>query len=209
MSIPRKIHQAWVGPKPMSDRDRAWCEQMKAMNPAWEHRTHGNELLERYGQDPYVKALLGKQSPWAYVMDRLRVLLLRDFGGLWLDADCQPIKPLDSSPVWDFPHIQFVAGLRSPYRKQVALSRGVPLCDNTVLGSVPNGIMVRRLDALWVPSAIVVTGHTIGMALMAYKDYTTELFGFKEFYAEEIFPETIVLHDCHNDGTWMKERHAA
>jgi len=207
MSIPRQLFQAWVGPLPIPDRERAWCERMRGMNPSWKVTLFGNELLERYGQDPYLKALIERKEPWAFCCDRLRVLLLRDNGGgVWLDPDCEPKKPLDTIPIWDAPHIQFAVGMRSPHRKEVALYRGVALVDNHFLASAPNSIMLRRLEALWTPSAPVVTGHRCGIAILDNLDYNICVLGHKYFCAEQLFPETVVLHDSHNLSSWTIQK---
>lgn len=176
---------------------------MARINPTWRYRCHGNELLERFKDDPYVKALLDLKEKWAFITDRLRVLLLRDEGGVWLDADCQPVRPLDTLPIWDLPHIEFAAGMRSPHRKEVALYRGVPIIDNTFLASIPNGHMIRRLASLWTPEAPVVTGHRCGIAIMEAVDYTSAIVNHRYFYAEQTYPETIVLHDAHNLASWL------
>lgn len=209
MSIPRTLHSAWIGPKPIPDRDKRWCDEMARMNGAWKYRLHGNELLERFKDDPYVRALVDQKEKWAFVMDRLRVLLLRDEGGVWLDADCQPMKPLDSLPIWDMEHVQFSAGLRSPHRKEVALYRGVPIIDNTFLASASNSHMARRLLSLWTPEAPVVTGHRCGIAIMEAADYSCVLLNHRYFYAEQQFPESIVLHDTHNLFSWRTDYGAA
>jgi len=177
---------------------------MRGMNPTWRVTLYGNELLEKYGQDPYVKTLIERKEAWAFTVDRLRVLLLREHGGgVWLDPDCEPKKPLDTLPIWDVPHVQFAAGIRSPHRKDVALYRGVALIDNHFLASAPNSTMLRRLDALWTPQAPVVTGHRCGIAIMDNLDYNTCLLGHKYFCAEQLFPETLVLHDNHNLASWV------
>jgi hypothetical protein len=173
------------------------------MNPTWEHKLFGNEILEKYGQDPYVRALIEAKEAWAFVTDRIRVLLLRDNGGVWLDPDCEPKKPLDTLPIWDAAHVQFAAGMRSPHRKDVALYRGVALVDNTFLASAANSTMIRRLDSLWVPSATVVTGHRCGIAIMENVDYHVALVNHRYFYGEQLYPESIVLHDSTNLASWL------
>lgn len=208
MSVPRLLHSAWIGPRPIPDRDKRWTEQMERINPTWKYRCHGNELLQRYADDPYVRALVGGKEKWAFVMDRLRVLLLRDEGGVWLDADCQPLRPLDSLPIWDLAHVQFATGMRSPHRREVALYRGVALVDNHFLASAPNSHMVRRLLSLWTPEAPVVTGHRCGIAIMENLDHTTCIVNHRYFHAEQVYPESIVLHDTHNLGSWLSPDHA-
>jgi len=203
--IPRTLHQIWIGPKPVPNREKHWCEQMAILNKSWKHTLHGNELLQTYKDDPYIRTMLDRQMSLAFVADRLRILLLRDHGGVYLDADCEPIKPLDSWPNWDRPELDFVAGLRNPHRKDVALHRAIPLIDNTFLGSAKGGNMVNRIAALWSPSHIVIDGHATGCAILEAATYPeTALLMHRFIYAMEKFPETLVLHDATNLGSWCK-----
>lgn len=209
MSIPRAIHQIWCGFSPIPEREKEWCEQMRRMNPEWRHTLYGNDLLDRYRDDIYVQHMLSKGEKWAYLTDRLRILLLRDEGGVYLDVDCQPIRPLSTLPIWDDPKIDFVTALRSPHRKEVALHRGVSLVDNTFLASAKGGRMVTRLEALWTPASVtgeaVVNGNRVGIAILENASYDTTLLNFRYIYAHESFPETIALHDYHNLGSWRPE----
>lgn len=203
--IPRILHQAWVGPKAIPEREKQWCAQMKALNPTWDVRFYGNELLETYKTDAYVQALQHLGRPWAFVTDRLRMLLLRDHGGVWLDPDCQPMRPLDTlKEVWDGP-ATFVAGFRSPDRPDVALHRGVTLLDNTFLASAPNSRMCQRILSLWRPQNVVVDGHAVGVEIMRNCHSDVVLLNYRYFYATQNLPETICLHDAHNLASWVKQ----
>lgn len=207
MSIERKLHQIWCGPNPIPERETAWCFLTSQMNPTWAYQIHGNELFARYGSDPYIKAMLGKGEKTAFVIDRLRILLLRDEGGVYVDVDAEPVKPLDSLPIWDMPHVDFVAGLRSPSRKDVALHRAVPIVDNTFLASAKGGRMVQHIEALWTPTAITgenhaINGHRVGIAILEHASYDTILLNFRYIYCETRYPESLVLHDCQNLGSW-------
>lgn len=203
--ISRILHSGWIGPKPMPDREKAWCEQMRRMNPTWKYRLFGNEIMERFGKDPYVQELVSLGKPWAFTCDRVRCLLLREEGGVWLDPDCQPLKPLDNlSALWDGP-ATFAAGFRSPHRPEVALHRGVTLVDNTFLASAPNSRMINRLCDLWRPNRVVVDGHACGCEIIANADTDTAMLGFKYFYADHPMPESICLHDPHNLSSWVDQ----
>lgn len=203
--IPRILHSGWVGPKPIPDREKAWCDQMRRMNPSWSYRLFGNEIMDRYGKDPYVKELIGQGKPWAFITDRIRALLLRDDGGVWLDPDCQPLKPLDNlSSLWDGP-ATFAAAFRSPDRPEVALHRGVTLVDNTFLASAQNSRMINRLVSLWRPNSVVVDGHACGCEIMRSAESDTVMLGYKYFYANHVLPESIVLHDPHNLSSWVDQ----
>lgn len=204
--IPRKLWQGWIGPKPIPDRERSWCAQMKAMNPTWQYTLFGNEMLERFGSDPYVKALLARNEPMAFVVDRIRVLLLKEHGGVWLDPDCQPVKPLDTiSEIWDDPKIEFAMALRNPHRPLVALHRGVTLCDNTFISTSQNSRLIRRIANLWSPAQLVVDGHATGVEVLANLNGVTDtIIGYRPFYDMQITPDTICLHDPHNLGSWVE-----
>lgn len=211
MAITRKIWQGWIGPNPMPERERAWCEQMKSMNPTWQYECFGNEMLERYSRDPYVKAMMDRNRPMAFVCDRIRVLLLMDQGGIWLDPDCHPIRPLDTlSKLWDAPEVEFAMGCRNPYRHMVALSRGITFADNTMMASAPNSRLIRRIAALWRPETMhgtgVINGNACGLEVLANLDGITDrLIGYRAFYDLEITPQTICLHDHANLGSWTEQ----
>lgn len=204
--IPKNLFQIWVGPKPVPDRERSWCLQMAAMNKTWQHKLHGNELLTRYADDPYIRAMQERGIALAFVTDRLRVLLLRDEGGVYLDADCEPIRPIDSLDIWNRPEVDFVAGLRSPHRKDVALHRSIPLVDNTFMASAKGGRMISRLVALWSPAHIIIDGHATGCSILENADHSTILLNHRYIYGMERFPETLVLHDQGNLGSWAKPK---
>ena len=206
--IPKIIHQIWIGDKVIPDREFTWAAQMNEMNrSSWLHKYHGNELLERYGQDPFIKYMVAKKERIAFITDRLRVLLLQEEGGIYVDVDSQPIRPFDSIDVWN--RFDFVAGLRSPFRKDVALHRAVPIVDNTFMASFPNGRMIGIIAALWTPAQITsanhaINGHRTGLAIIENCDYTTCLLNHRYIYCEQKYPETLILHDTHNLGTWTK-----
>lgn len=204
--IPKLIHQLWIGPKPIPDREAQWCAEMSRMNPGWQYRLHGNELLERYADDPYVKHLQLRKSPLAFLSDRLRCLLLRDEGGVYLDTDCQPVRPLDTLTFWSRQGLDFVYGLRNPWRPGVALHRGIALVDNTMMASAPDGRLIRHVLTAWQPQEIEVTGHRIGTAILSHSGPDCIALNYRSFYDLQITPDTIALHDGHNLGSWVKAK---
>lgn len=207
--IPRRIIQGWIGPKPMPERETAWCAEMKRMNPDFEYQCFGNEILEKYGRDTYVAGLMQKGEAMAFVVDRIRALLLRDEGGIWLDPDCQPIRPLNRlNHIWNDPKLTFVSSFRHPLREGVALHRGVTLVDNTFMASAPNSRIIQRILEAWKPERPLVNGHDVGVQIMTYTDHDTAWLHHQYFYDLRETPNTIVLHDCHNSGTWVEQQKA-
>lgn len=183
---------------------------MARMNAGWKTVLHSNELLEKYGQDPYIKYMVTKGEKPAFISDRLRVLLLRDEGGVYIDADAQPIRPFALLSIWDRPGLDFVYATRCTARKGVAVARGISFIDNTFMASVPNGRMVGILDRLWTPETVtgqgqVVNGGMCGRAIFDNHDHTCIALNYRYIYAETKFPETLVLHDGHNAASWVPE----
>lgn len=181
-----------------------WCAHMKGLHHGWNYRLHKDELLLRYQNDPYVKELMERGEKWAFVADRLRVLLLRDEGGVYVDCDAMPVRSFDSiSSVLQNPRTDFVTGLRSPYRKMVALHRGVSLVDNTVMISAKGGRMIARLASLWTPGKEKQTGYDMGIEVLTNADDSTVLLNWRYFYSDKAHAETIILHDSINLGSWI------
>lgn len=204
--IPRLIHSIWIGSS-IPEQLKGFSERMASINPLFKYQLHGEELIERYSDDVYVRALLSNKEELAFVADRLRVLLLREEGGIYVDVDALPVKSFAAlSHILDRQQVDFLTGMRSPFRKGVALHRGISFVDNTVLCSAKNGRMINRIARLWSPKVQVVNGYNIGLEILDNAETDTVLLGYKYFYSEVPIPEAIVLHDGMNLGSWCKDR---
>lgn len=203
--IPRTIHQIWLGEK-MPRQYAEWCKRMKMMNPDWQYHLWSQDLIERFKDDPYVEWMLSTNERTAFLVDRLRVLLLHEVGGIYCDADCFPVRPfkvLDG--VWNDPRVEFVAGMRSPDRRHVSLKTpGVSLIDNTVLASAKGSFLARRLCDLYRPESRRHTGFSMGAEIIRHADANTCLLNYRYFYAEQDNMDAILLHDSVNMGSWLK-----
>jgi len=89
MSIPKIIHQIWVGDQ--SKRPVEMMETWKEKNPTWDYRFWSEEnmpKLRNQAQFDAMNELAGKA-------DILRYELLYDHGGFFIDADSVCVNPLD------------------------------------------------------------------------------------------------------------------
>lgn len=111
-AIPRIIHQIWIGDESMPEHCSVWVDELIAMNPEIEHRFHGNELFLRYGGDPLLSKQVEMGAKWCYMADRLRLLLLRDEGGMYIDVDVRPLTPLEPLFI-EFENSDFVCAHRT------------------------------------------------------------------------------------------------
>lgn len=92
MAIPRILHRIWVGTEPMPDDFAAFGEEWSRMHPDWEHHLWTEENLPA---DLERREILDTSRIPAERADLLRYELLWRFGGVYVDADMEPLKPLD------------------------------------------------------------------------------------------------------------------
>lgn len=207
--IPKSCFTCWIGsPPPEATRRQIDDAKRIVESGGWSYTLYGKDALDRYADDPYVRALLGKGDKTAFVVDRIRLLLARDEGGFWVDADCKFIRPMSIlNTLCERPDLDFVTGLRNPWRPHLGIGRGIPIVDNTVFGSAKGGQMVKRVLNLYKPENPRQTGHSMGMEVLRTADQNTTLLNYRFFYAmnDQVTPETILLHDENNNFSWREE----
>lgn len=90
------IHQIWIGPNPMPREDRYFVRDMKNMNPSWEYRFWTNDNLPELPENiKTIFDLFGKGKQYAFQADVLRLFLIKEYGGLYIDVDFQPLGSFD------------------------------------------------------------------------------------------------------------------
>jgi len=91
LSVPRVIHRVWLGDAPLPERLREYGESWVAHHPSWEHRLWTDDDIRVM---PFAGAVA--RGEWlAERSDLLRYELLWHFGGLYVDADMECLKPID------------------------------------------------------------------------------------------------------------------
>lgn len=203
--IPKILWQGWIGPKPPPDDVKRYCADMERMNPDFEYHFFGNEIMDTHGKDPYVRYMMERDEKFAFVMDRLRILVLRDNGGIWIDPDAKPVRPLSTLTIWD-QDWDFITAHRSPYRSEVQVKRGVSVVDNTIMGSAKNGRVINRLLNLSDSRAPVRKGAEYGWEIMDCSGPDVCWLSPYEFYSMAPHPRAVVLHDDRNLATWIENR---
>ena len=89
--IPKIIHLFWAGafPKEMLP----WHDSIAGHHPDWEINLWTPDTIEVLGLD--CNALKFDCVNWAGVSNIVRLHAVNKFGGVWLDSDCEVLKPLD------------------------------------------------------------------------------------------------------------------
>lgn len=96
MPIPRVIHQLWKDAE-IPERYAPLCATWDRLNPGWERRLWTDQDLARLVETHY-PALAPIYWGYAENINRAdlgRYLVLRSFGGVYADLDCECLRPLE------------------------------------------------------------------------------------------------------------------
>ena len=202
-SIPKIIHQIWIGPNKLPERCKPLLSEMKEMHPDWKHKLWTNEEVfeGEFKDDPFLVKWKDKINTEyllqpAFIADRVRLLILAKYGGVYVDIDAKPIKSfntvLDKLPSG----CTFFAGLRpnTDYGMMI---------DVTVLGSTINSRIVNKVIPSWYSFPHPLTGFHISVEIAKYIDTDVTLFNNDFFYSYELSEKSVILHNTSDRlGTW-------
>ena len=201
--IPKIIHQIWVGNDPIPDRCKFFMSKVKEMHPDWEYKLWTNKEVfeEQYKNDKFLqdwKDDIGIHFKPAHVADRTRLLLLRDFGGVYIDADAEPIKSFNY--VLDELHdkTSFFGGVR--YVGQDGNNSA--LIDCTVMGASKNSRMINSCLSIYESINWAWGGRALSEQMFKSIGPDTCLFNYEYFYDNKKGANTIVLHDSPENRLW-------
>lgn len=90
--IPRTFHRVWLGPAPVPERYERYWQTWKDHHPTWEFVTWRDADLPRLIN----AAEFDAATTWAGKADIARYELLLRYGGVYVDADFECLKPVDA-----------------------------------------------------------------------------------------------------------------
>lgn len=92
--IPKIIHYCWFGRGAMPQTALDCIESWHRFMPGWEFRLWNEDNFD-INCNWYVKEAYEARK-FAFVSDYVRLVALRDFGGLYLDTDVNVLKSFDN-----------------------------------------------------------------------------------------------------------------
>lgn len=133
--IPRIIHQTWkTADIPYDIYDRQWVESWTRLHPDWLYVLWTDDRLRQLGRACYAEcgAMYGSEVPGIFLADFGRYMVLRHFGGLYVDLDYECLKSLE--PLLD--GRQFVTSYAQGNDGEL---------NNALIASVPHHPLLARL----------------------------------------------------------------
>ena len=102
--IPKIIHQWWTGDLPA--HIEGWMDEWRRLHPDWSYRLHEDDISGQFDADlkrcwDMVPDLWRADTVARIRSNIVRVWLLSEQGGVWVDADIQPLRPIDPFLVFD------------------------------------------------------------------------------------------------------------
>jgi mannosyltransferase OCH1-like enzyme len=94
--VDKIIHQIWIGPYDMPVRERYFTRDVKLKNPSWQYILWTNTNLPELPDN--IKAIydqFGKHKEYTFQADILRLFVIKEYGGLYLDVDFEPLGSFD------------------------------------------------------------------------------------------------------------------
>ena len=90
------IHQIWLGDKGLPEREKNFVNKMKSVNHSFEHRLwYDGNLPQLEGEISEVYQHFRDTESWAFAADVMRIWLVYQYGGLYVDVDFEPLKSID------------------------------------------------------------------------------------------------------------------
>lgn len=128
--IPKKIHQIWLGEKSIPRICKKWMNTWKDLNPQWEYKLWDEKNIKELNVED-LNVYSKKFNP-GYRSDILRYVILKKFGGMYVDTDFECLKPLPSSIL----QYKFIAGM---------MFGNDPSIGNSILMSTPDFLLMDNI----------------------------------------------------------------
>ena len=146
MSIPKIIHYCWFGGGPISPESRKCIESWKKYCPDYKIIEWNEQNFEisqnRYAQQAY------EAKKYAFVSDYVRLAVLYEYGGIYLDTDVELVRPLDEL----LEHKGFIGmehSAPSPYGRTLLVNTG------SGVGAEPGCEMIGKMLAAYRNAAFI------------------------------------------------------
>ena len=92
--IPKVIHYCWFGGNELPEKAKSCIESWKKYCPDYEI-IEWNETNTDINMNPYT-TMCYEQKKYAFLTDYIRLIVIQEYGGIYMDTDVEIINNLDS-----------------------------------------------------------------------------------------------------------------
>ena len=128
--VPKKIHQIWLGNKKLPKKYWKWMESWKKYNTDWEYKLWDEESIKKL--DINQPEIYSKKINPGYRSDIIRYIILKKFGGLYVDTDFECLRPIPEK-------------LRTYKFVSCVIFNNKPIIANGMIMSCPNHILLKNI----------------------------------------------------------------
>lgn len=89
--IPKKIHQVWLGDNEIPKQFLEWSNEWREKNPDFQYKLWTSN---EFGENSFVKKWK-ELGDYRFVCDYVRAKILHSEGGVYVDVDIKPYKPIN------------------------------------------------------------------------------------------------------------------
>ena len=94
MTIPKIIHQIWIGPKPIPiNMIKTW----KDKHPDFEHILWNKEEIKKRNMEFKCQKRIDEMEEWCGKADIMRIEILYKYGGIYIDTDFECLGKIPNS----------------------------------------------------------------------------------------------------------------
>ncbi len=209
--IPKTIHYCWFGGKPLPKMAEKCIKSWKKYCPDYEIIEWNESNYDISSAPLYVREAY-KAKKWGFVPDYIRLWIIYNYGGIYLDTDVEVVKPLD-----DLLENKAYAGFETP-SNVVNFGLG--------FGAEPGNRIIKELMDSYNDLHFINPDGTLNMIpspelnsevfrrLGLIENNTNQMIGSMRIYSSEYFcpkdmwdrtlkitENTVSIH--HFDGSWV------
>jgi len=194
----KNIHFIWINRagKPLPEKYCGFIQKWRDLYPEFEVKLWGNDSVAGLKDEAVLEAWASSDYDEANVTNRMRLLIVNLFGGIYADVDTEPIKRMveviqDSD--------KLVIGATQTIRA------GLPTVDTNLFYSPPdNPVLVSTLASIPRCSG----SYGVNRYFVEKHRSNITICPVEYFQGCRVTPKTYSLHWPHRLGSWMLTKHA-
>lgn len=220
-AVPRIFHWWWDGPALPPEYTR-FRDRWRELHPQWDLEIWDQaRFLARFEHHPATALYRDRErwSPhaheWGWKTNIARYVILQGLGGVWVDADLEPLRPIDP----------LIEQLEASPASALAAYEDRTHVNNAFLASAPGGAFItvvtaglaRRVQATRKKPSNIMTGPHYLTEMVAQHPDSVKVLDRALVYPmhwseldrrDEQFPAAYTLHHWHRKTTEIQQRRA-